>query len=114
MQMLASILGWGAWSAVIAGVVAWLTAQQTIRFNRDRMKREFQLEFATEAALKALLSEGAYAMRSFAKIKHHLPGFADDDDLRRHLIRAGAVCFTGASGNEMWGLLEKHKGEAFK
>ena len=112
-------LGWGAWSAVIAGGVAWATARGTIRFNREKLQREFQLEFATEAALKALLSAGEYKMRSFRRIKHHLPGFADDNDLRLHLIRAGAVCFAGepgneAAGDEMWGLLEKHEGGAFK
>jgi hypothetical protein len=76
--MLGEILGWGAWSAVIAGTVAWLTARGTIRFNREKLQREFQLEFATEAALKALLNAGEYKMRSFERIKHHLPGFADD------------------------------------
>ncbi len=67
-----------------------------------------------EAALQALLAEGNYEMRSFAKIKHHLPGFESDNDLRRHLIRAGAVSFVGGSGEEMWGLLDKHKGQTFK
>jgi hypothetical protein len=114
-----AILGWSAWSAVIAGLVAWVTARGTIQFNREKLQREFQLEFATEAALKALLNADKYKMRSFKRIKHHLPGFASDDDLRLHLIRAGAVCFAGepgndAAGDEMWGLLEKHRGEAFQ
>lgn len=113
-DVIGSILGWSAWSAVIAALAGWLTARATFRFNRDKLRREFQLEFATEAALQALLNDGEYAMRSFSKIKHHLPAFADDNDLRLHLIRAGAVCFRSNSGEEMWGLLDKHKGEAFK
>ena len=108
-----AVLGWSLWSAVVAGGVAWITSAATIRFSREKLQREFQLEFATEAALKALLRADKYKMRSFDRIKHHLPGFADND-LRLHLIRAGAVCFTGPPGDEMWGLLEKHQGEAFK
>ncbi|MDK9695630.1 MAG: hypothetical protein OEL76_04505 [Siculibacillus sp.] len=101
-------------AALVSGVVAWLTTRLTISFNREKMEREFKLEFATEAAIRVLLSDGTYNMRSFSKIKHHLPGFEKDDELRRYLIRAGAVCFTNESEDEMWGLLVRHKGEAFK
>lgn len=101
-------------AAVVSGIVGWLTSYWTNRFNREKMQREFKLEFATETALKVLLMDGDYEMRSFSKIKNYLPGFVDDNDLRRHLIRAGAVCFTGKGELEMWGLLEKHKGKAFK
>lgn len=111
--MTSSVLAWSLWSALISGGISWGTAKATLRFNREKLRREFQLEFATEAAIKSLLSDGDYKMRSFTKIKHHLPGFGDDD-LRRHLIRAGAVCFTSETDSEMWGLLEHHKGEAFK
>jgi hypothetical protein len=112
--MLETVLAWVVWPALISGVVAWITAQKTISFNQEKLRREFQLEFATEAAINVLLADGNDSMRSFSKIKHHLPGF-NDDDLRRHLIRAGAVCFTNpSSGEELWGLLEKHRGEAFK
>ena len=87
----------------------------TLRFNREKLRREFQLEFATEASIRALLMSEEYEMRSFGKIKRHLPGFKGDDDLRLHLIRAGAVCFMNQeSGEELWGLFEKHKGKAFK
>jgi hypothetical protein len=110
----ASILGWSAWAAIISGLVAWFTAAQKIKFDRDKLRREFQLEFATEAAIKHLLATENYSMRSFGKIKHHLKGFTDEDALRRHLIRAGAVCFSGESDQEMWGLLERHKEGTFK
>lgn len=112
--MLCSILSWGAWSAVIAGIVSCITTRATLGFNRERLKREFRLEFATEAAIRALLSVGTYEMRTFDKIKHHLPGLTDDNELRRYLIRAGAVSFKRGDGTELWGLLEKHEGAAFK
>ena len=106
-----TILATGLLSAAVAFGTTWLT----LRFNRQKLRREFQLEFATEAAIQVLLMSEEYEMRSFEKIKHHLPGFKGDDDLRLHLIRAGAVCFMNEeSGEELWGLLEKHKGKAFK
>ncbi len=102
-------------SVLLSAAVAIGTTLLTLRFNRQKLRREFQLEFATEAAIRALLMSEEYEMRSFEKIKRHLPGFKNDDDLRLHLIRAGAVCFTNQeSGEELWGLLEKHKGKAFK
>ena len=106
-----TILASGLWCAVVAVGTAWLT----FRFNREKFRREFQLEFATETAIRALLMSEEYKMRSFEKVKRHLPGFKGDDDLRLHLIRGGAVCFMNKeSGEELWGLLEKHKGKAFK
>jgi hypothetical protein len=101
-------------AAVVAIATALITTLITVRGTERRLRREFQLEFATEAALKALLEVGGYKMRSFDKIKHHLHGFSDENALRLHLIRAGAVHFTGNAGEELWGLLEKNKGEAFK
>jgi hypothetical protein len=112
--MMVDILSWSAWSAVIAAIAAYCTTNATLRFNRDRMRREFQLDFATEAALQALLADGKYEMRSFSKIKRHLPAFSEDNDLRLHLIRAGAVCFYGDDGEEFWGLLSRHKGKSFQ
>ena len=108
-----SILDSSIWSAVIAAIIAWATAAGTIRFNREKLRREFQLEFATEAAIQHLLKIDKYTQRSFEKIKHHLRGFADNE-LRQHLIRAGAVCFTGKENEELWGLLDRNKEEAFK
>lgn len=101
-------------AALISGFVAWLTSMATIKAQAARLKREFQLDFATEAAIKALLAEGGYEMRSFDKIRHHLPGFDNENELRRTLIRAGAISFKKGDGTELWGMLEKHRDKAFK
>ncbi len=100
------------WPAIIAALMSWLTTSATIKSQRERLLREFRLEMSTEAAIKALLNDSPYSMRSFEKIKYHLHGL-EDDELRRHLIRAGAIRFTMADKSEGWGLLEKHKGKAF-
>lgn len=108
-----TLLQWGVWPAIVAAGASWITTKATINSQRERLRREFQLEMATETAIRALLNDRTYAMRSFEKIKYHLHGF-DEQELRRYLIRAGAVRFTMSDGSEGWGLLEKHKGLAFR
>lgn len=72
---------------------------------RNRMKREFQLQFQAETIVRKLLSHDDWALRSFTTIKHHIGGFADDQ-LRQLLVQAGAIRFI-AQGKEMWGLYER-------
>ncbi|WP_447763392.1 hypothetical protein [Sphingopyxis panaciterrae] len=109
-----AILKWAVWPAIVAGFVSWRTTKATINSQAERLRREFQFELATETAIRALLNDGTYSIRSFDKIKYHLHGFDDDNELRRYLIRAGAVRFTMNDSSEGWGLLDKHKGQAFK
>ena len=108
-----TILKWIVLPSTVASFVSWKTTNKTIDAQRERLRREFQLEFAIEAAIQTLLSSENYTMRSFDKIKKHLAGFPDDE-LRRYLIRAGAVRFSGEDDKEMWGLLENHKGQTFR
>jgi|SRR5579863_2772984 hypothetical protein len=74
----------------------------------QRLRREFQLEFAAETAAKALLEDRRFEQRTFTTIKRHLRGF-EDDELRKLLVRAGAVCFESQTGDELWGLLERNR-----
>ncbi len=112
--------------AVIAGGVSLVTACITAHFTRknlkqdlektlmaeaqatDRLRREFQLEFASEHAARALLEDQRWVQRSFDVIKHHLGGF-EDEELRKLLVRAGAIRFTSRSGTELWGLLNRNR-----
>lgn len=101
-------------SAFLSAFVALATTWLTLRYSREKLRREFQLEYATEAALRKLLESDDYEMRAFDKIRHHLPGFRDDNELRLYLIRAGAVRFQSQELGEVWGLLDRHYGKAFK
>jgi hypothetical protein len=73
----------------------------------ERLRREFQLEFAAETAAKALLEDATWPLRTFATIENHLGGFKEDE-LRQLLVRAGAVRFFGRGGKELWGLLSRN------
>jgi hypothetical protein len=124
MEQAAAVIDWGGTvlastvlAAVVSGVVALVTTWLTMRFNRERLRREYQLEYATETAIHELLSRPDWRMRGFAQIKQRLGGF-DDDALRQHLVRAGAVRFKkagthGDGDNELWGLRERNE-EALK
>jgi hypothetical protein len=120
-------------AAIIAGAVALLGSLITLRISNralkqsehqlrqeagqaakahhlseEKLRREYQLEFAAERVAHALLEDIRWELRTFSTIKRHLGGFADDD-LRKLLVRAGAIRFYSKSDVELWGLLERNK-----
>ena len=118
------VLGVIAWVlGVIASiVVAYITALLTARNEEKRLREELKLEYSAEKAIIELLGNRGWELRSFKTIKHHIRGF-DDDELRRLLVRSGAIAFQqkpedrdmndahrGDSDKlERWGLLEKNR-----
>jgi len=50
-----------------------------------------------EVAIRSLLRPKEWELRSFGAIKRRMGGF-DDDELRRLLVRAGALSFEGEGG----------------
>jgi hypothetical protein len=69
----------------------------------QQLHRQYSLEFATERLARQLLQ--SYNLRPFALIKAYFGGF-EDDELRRILVRAGAIRFESKSG-EMWALMTR-------
>jgi len=57
-----------------------------------------------ERALRRLIKANGYPFVAFRIIRHHIGGF-DDDELRRMLVRAGAVRFADPNHVEHWALL---------
>jgi hypothetical protein len=95
-------------AGVVALVTALITALVTIGIAERKMRRDFRLEFAAEGVAHQLMMDAEWPLRSFGVIKSHLGGF-DDEELRRILVRAGAIRFTSESGKELWGLLERNR-----
>jgi len=94
----------GAFSLISAGV-AYAAAMKNIR-------REFHLEMRAEALVRRLLRHRRYRYRTFKTIKYHVGGF-EDDELRKILVRAGAIRFYDGKKNEIWGLLERARWDVF-
>ncbi len=103
MEWILTILG--------SGGLAYVTAFLTVRNQKEILREELKLEYSVETAIIHLLQNPNYTKRGFKKIKHHLRGFKDDDDLRMALIRAGAVAFSGSGNEEVWGLLSRNQAD---
>ena len=90
-------------------VVAAFTGYVTFRVQEWRLRQELKTEFMAEDAAKQLLGEHKWPKRSFSEISKRLGGFKEDE-LRKILVRAGAVRFEKSGNNEeLWGLISRNK-----
>lgn len=108
-------------TALGSGLVTYLIQEKKLRHEMDVEKlkieaafqtkiEEIKTEYMAERTAKKYLENPDHKKRSFSLLKARLGGF-DDDDLRKILVRAGAVKFiTRREGRkiEWWGLLEKN------
>lgn len=95
-------------SIATAIITALVTGLVTFAVQERKLKWELRTEFMAEQAAKALLEHEKWKMRSLDEIKKRLGGF-EDNELRKILVRAGAVKFEGDGGRELWGLVSKNK-----
>ena len=91
--------------SLISGSLAGYAA---FRVQQEKIKKEYLLQDSAERVAKELMNNDKWSLRSFKVIQHHLGGF-EENDLRKLLVRAGAIRFMSASGLELWGLLERNK-----
>jgi len=92
---------------VVGGLVSYLLQWQ--RFNQElKIKQEeFKTEFMAESTAKHFLSHKSYTDRSFATLKNHLGRF-EDEELRKILVRAGAIrTYRKEDNSEWWRLLSR-------
>lgn len=93
-------------SAIVGAAAGLVGAVITMRISASRLNAEFATERSAEIAIRQLLMLGQLRYRSFAQIRHHIGGF-ERNELRRLLVRAGAVRFMAADGTELWALRER-------
>ena len=87
-------------------IVALVVAILTFLWNEVRYRRQHKAEKAVEK----LLTTRGWTLRTFETIRGRIGGYDDDlDELRRLLVRSGAIRFRGKNGEELWGLLKKNK-----
>ncbi len=91
---------------VISGLMSYFLQKQ--RFEQElRLKHEeFRTEFMAENTAKHFLSHKSFTDRSFDTLQKHLGGF-EDDELRKILVRAGAIRIIREDGSEWWRLLSR-------
>ena len=96
---------------IISVLTALITAIATFAIHERKLRAELQTEFMAEQAVKSLHENPQWKKRSLSEIKKRLGGF-DDDELRKILVRAGAVRFESKQDKEeLWGLLSKNKSD---
>ncbi|WOJ88529.1 hypothetical protein RZS28_11915 [Methylocapsa polymorpha] len=98
-------------TTLIAGLVSLSTslviALATMILTNRKMRRNLTPDFAAERVAREILMDPKSQSRPFRILRHHLSGFTDDE-LRKILVRAGAVRLT-AGGQEVWGLLSRNR-----
>ncbi|MDR6992441.1 hypothetical protein [Luteimonas sp. 3794] len=99
--LLATLVG-----AIVGGGVSFLLNRQLHAQQLERLRTEHKTEFAAEDTARHFLSHRGYTDRSFDVLRKHLGGF-EDDELRRILVRAGAVRTYRDDGSEWWRLLSR-------
>lgn len=111
-------------SAIVAAAVALITSiwrqdlqekkiEADLKQQEHRLRTELRTEFMAEEAIRRLLLHEKWEKRSFAEIMRRVGGF-EDDELRKLLVRSGAVRFYGNKNIEFWGLIERNKGHVNK
>lgn len=103
------------WSALTALVGAIIGGGISFVLNRQQFENQLKLareahrtEFMAEETARALLSHKSFTDRSFETLKRHLGGF-EDDELRKILVRAGAMRTYRDDGSEWWRLVSRQE-----
>ena len=98
----------GLWETLAVSIVSGAVGGYgTYRVQERKLQKEYQLQDSAERVARALLSDQTWRLRSFKVIRHHLGGF-EEDELRKILVRCGAIRFMSKSGQELWGLVERN------
>ena len=98
------ITGFGG--AILGGVITFLTQKQQLRNEIRKIQEQNRTEFQAEQTALHFLMHKSYTDRSFETLQKHLGGF-EDDELRKILVRAGAIRTYRDDGSEWWRLLSR-------
>ncbi|MFZ6014461.1 MAG: hypothetical protein ACOYXT_29245 [Bacteroidota bacterium] len=91
---------------VVGGMISFLLQRQRLVHERKLKQEEYKTEFMAEHTAKHFLSHKSYTDRSFETLQKHLGGF-EDNELRKILVRAGAIRTFREDGSEWWRLLSR-------
>lgn len=95
-------------TALLAGVSSYILQERKLKKEIKLINEENKTEFMAEKAARYFLQHAGYTDRSFKVLKKHLGGWdKDEDELRRILVRAGAIRTYREDDTEWWTLLER-------
>ena len=91
---------------VLGGLISYALNRQLHAQQLAALREQHKTEYMAEETARHFLSHRAYTDRSFEASKKHIGGFGDDE-LRRVLVRAGAIRTYRDDGTEWWRLLDR-------
>lgn len=92
--------------AVVGGGISYLLNRQQFRQQLRIQQEQHKTEFMAEETARHFLSHKSFTDRSFETLRKNLGGF-DEDELRKILVRAGAIRVYREDGSEWWRLLSR-------
>jgi hypothetical protein len=92
--------------AAVGGGISFLLNRQQFRNQLRILQEQHKVEFMAEETARHFLSHKSFTDRSFDTLRNHLGGFGDDE-LRKILVRAGAIRVYREDGSEWWRLLSR-------
>lgn len=107
--------------ALISGLITYIIQERKLQteklklsaqfaLEREKLEEQYKIERRSDAALSKFLNHVKFKRRSFKYLREKMGGF-DDDELRRMLIRNGAVRSIGDDKVEWWELLGEYRVE---
>lgn len=91
---------------LVGGLISFVLQHQRFRQQLKIKQEELKTDFMAENTVKHFLSHKSFTDRSFEMIKRNVGGF-EDDELRKILVRAGAIRVYRKDGSEWWRLLSR-------
>jgi hypothetical protein len=92
--------------ALVGGGISSLLNRQQFRNQLRILQEQNKVDYMAEETARHFLSHKSFTDRSFETLRNHLGGFADDE-LRKILVRAGAIRIYRDDGSEWWRLLSR-------
>jgi len=92
--------------AAVGGGISFMLNRQQFANQLRILQEQNKVEFMAEMTARHFLSHKSYTDRSFETLRNHLGGF-EDDELRKILVRAGAIRTYRDDGSEWWRLLSR-------
>jgi hypothetical protein len=92
--------------AMVGGGISYLLNRQQLANQLRIQQEQHKVEYMAEETARHFLSHKSFTDRSFDTLRSHLGGF-DDDELRKILVRAGAIRVYRDDGSEWWRLLSR-------
>lgn len=92
--------------ALVGGGISFFLNRQQFANQLRILQEQNKVEFMAEETARHFLGHKQYTDRSFETLRSHLGGF-EDDELRKILVRAGAIRVFRQDGSEWWRLLSR-------